>query len=382
MKRYSILQITAGLGFLVLLTISCTSPYAPGRREELQIPGSLSVAMGRESQELGASAAATGGVVTASAEEYEITLQRESSRGPSTPPLVQSMGSLPGEPLLFEDVVPGTWSVTAVGRTADGEVVVEGTRRGIIVESQQTVAVTLVLFHVGSPEAQEPVSEEPAPAEEPVAEQEPAPAEEPVVSDEPEPAPAEEPMAAEEPIPAPTALDGFQSAIGHSAISYAEFIVKDRGHNVGSPPFAEYNVNSWNGYLEKHLEAGDVESNLRITAASPHYGSNAIGYENPYSENEHRSVVLNVLNLGVFNYLRNNDPYRSMIPPAIILTRHANFDHGREDDSYIRDNIDILKGVIVFFKPDNRPNDEVQVYYIREDGSKSDLVPIHEILNP
>jgi spore coat-associated protein N len=175
-------------------------------------------------------------------------------------------------------------------------------------------------------------------------------------------------------------MDVFKAAMARSAINYDEFMSKGNHHNVGSPPYSEYNVNSWNGYLEKQLEAGNVESNQRITIASPQYGNNTIGYVNPFSENETRGSVINLLNLGVFNYFRNNNPYKTMIPAAIIITRHSYFEHGRADDTFIRNNLDVLAGSIVFYKADNSPNDQVQIYYINMDGTKSDLVPISEIL--
>ncbi len=177
-----------------------------------------------------------------------------------------------------------------------------------------------------------------------------------------------------------TIMDIFKKAMKGSAIKYEDFMSKDPIHNVGTPPYAEYNVNSWNGYLEKLLEAGDVESNLRLTNTSPHYGKNTIGYVNPFSENAHKQAVVNLLNRGIFNYLRNNNPYKTMIPLAMIITRDNYFDHSRADDSFIRSNLDILTGTMVLYKPDNRPNDQVQVYFIKEDGSKSELVPIAEIL--
>lgn len=43
-------------------------------------------------------------------------------------------------------------------------------------------------------------------------------------------------------------------------------------------------------------------------------------------------------------------------------------------------NLDVLKGTVVLYKPDNSPNDQVQVYYVKEGGSKSDLVPIADFL--
>ena len=178
-----------------------------------------------------------------------------------------------------------------------------------------------------------------------------------------------------------TIMEIFIEAMKGSAIEYEDFMSKDPIHNVGTPPYTEYNVNSWNGYLEKLLEAGDVESNLRLTNTSPHYGKNTIGYENPFSENAHKKAVVNLLNRGIFNYLRNNNPYKTMIPLAMIITRDNYYDHSRADDSFIRNNLDVLSGTMVLYKPDNRPNDQVQVYFIKEDGSKSELVPIAEILS-
>lgn len=176
--------------------------------------------------------------------------------------------------------------------------------------------------------------------------------------------------------------DVFKAAMATSGITYSDFLTKDRSFNVGSPPYTEYNVNSWNGYLEKLLEAGDVSSNVRLDEQSPQYGNNALNYLNPFSENEYRGVVLNVLNRGVFNYLRNNDPYRSMIPPAIILTRDHEFEHSRANSPFIQDNLDMFKGAMIFYKDNSWTNDRVQVYYFQADGSKSDLIPIADILNP
>jgi predicted ribosomally synthesized peptide with SipW-like signal peptide len=173
----------------------------------------------------------------------------------------------------------------------------------------------------------------------------------------------------------------FIQAMTASGVTYEEFLSKSNRHDVGAPPYREYYVDSWNGYLEKILEAGDSASNLRITTESPNYGKNSIGYENPFNETDHRGLVVNMQNRGVINYLRNTNPYKTMLPSAIILTRESVFDHGRADDSFILNNLDALKGTVIFYKSDSSTNDHVQVYFIQEDGSKSELVPISDILS-
>lgn len=175
-------------------------------------------------------------------------------------------------------------------------------------------------------------------------------------------------------------MQAFTQAMSGSAVKYDDFLSKSKQHHVGSPPYAEYYVDSWNGYLEKLLEAGDTESNLRIPETAPGYGNNTLGYQNPFSENEHKGLVVNLHNFGVINYLRHRHPYNRMLPTAIILTNESVFDHGRTNDSLIRNNLDVLKGTVVFYKPDHSANDQVQVYSINADGSKSALVPISEIL--
>jgi hypothetical protein len=161
---------------------------------------------------------------------------------------------------------------------------------------------------------------------------------------------------------------------------YNEYISKNSLFNIGVPPYNEYNSNSWNGYLEKLFEAGNISSDLRVTPRSPNYGRNTIGIKNSLSENDNNEIVINLMHLGVFDYLRKNTPYNRMMPIAILITNRQEFDYYLEDTTYINNNLDVLKGALVIYKDDRVNNEDTQVYYILEDGNKSKIMNISELL--
>jgi prepilin-type N-terminal cleavage/methylation domain-containing protein len=160
----------------------------------------------------------------------------------------------------------------------------------------------------------------------------------------------------------------FKSAITGSALKYSDFLTKSTRH---SGMQSTYDPSSWNGYLEKLLEAGDVVSNERLLEYD---GTNTIGYGNPHSDSEN---IVNLPNLGYLATLKTR--HGDLMPSAVLITNHSNFNHTSDSD-FILSNSEILKGTIVFYKADGVSNDQTQVYYINEDGTKSQLMPIGEIL--
>jgi len=161
---------------------------------------------------------------------------------------------------------------------------------------------------------------------------------------------------------------GFTDALAGSAITYTDFLTKSSNWSVNG---SNYTPNNWNGYLEKLLETGDVASNSRPPDPAPgSQGSNTIGYQNPYGNNN--QLVANVDNWN--NWWKSNYPN-----PAIIITRDSRFAHA-SSDPFVQNNVDNLRGSMIFYKDNSAPNSETQVYYVREDGSRSALVPLEEVL--
>ena len=64
--------------------------------------------------------------------------------------ILESAGDAPPASATFENVAAGRWTVSATGRAADGAIVIEGSRRSIVVEANATIDVSLVLFRIGS----------------------------------------------------------------------------------------------------------------------------------------------------------------------------------------------------------------------------------------
>jgi len=157
----------------------------------------------------------------------------------------------------------------------------------------------------------------------------------------------------------------FKSAFLRSELKYSEFISTSSNFGFNA---TKYTPDSWNGYIEKLLESGNLDSNKRVTSNE---GSNQIDYTNPISN---KKAIINYHN---FNTIISN--YSEDIPPAILITRQNDFAYDSQS-TYIKDNLESLKGTMVFYKKNNIPNEETQVYFINEDGSLSDLIPIDEIL--
>jgi len=163
----------------------------------------------------------------------------------------------------------------------------------------------------------------------------------------------------------------FISKIVASPITYSTYLTKGTTWNPQQGNWTQYNPNSWNGYLEKILERGDVADNTRY----PEYeGTNTIGYENPYSGKA------TVVNFNDWRTIQNN--YPTKIPPAILITNQAEFDP-TSTSTFLTSNASFLKGTMVIYKnrTSSTPNDQTVVYYVLEDGSKSEIRPISEILS-
>ena len=160
----------------------------------------------------------------------------------------------------------------------------------------------------------------------------------------------------------------FKDSVQTSSILYSTFLEKSPTFNYGGG--TQYNPNSWNGYLEKLLEVGDVASNIK---SSKNDGTNTIDYYNPYSG------IGSVIDF--YNWEKIKSYYPSYIPPAIFITNISNFDYYASDHTYIQDNLNTLKGTMIFYKANSQDNSETQVYYIKEDGSLSDLTSVAEVLD-
>lgn len=157
----------------------------------------------------------------------------------------------------------------------------------------------------------------------------------------------------------------FKDAINDSPLTYSDFLGKFKNYASYN---SNYQPNYWNGYLEKILETGDVESNSRVVANE---GTNTIGYKNPFSKKA------TVVNYSSWESVKNIELVKN---PGIFITKDSNFNHSALNHTYIQNNINTLKGTMVFYKEDSKDNSETQVYYIKEDGTLSDLIPIDEVL--
>lgn len=165
---------------------------------------------------------------------------------------------------------------------------------------------------------------------------------------------------------ADSAMTGFMALLANSGIDLSTFLGKNKHFSCGSN---KYKPNSWSGYLEKLFEAGDVESNDRI---SDNEGTNTMGYQNPFSDKE------TIVNFDDWDYFI--DHYPDYVPPAVFITDNSNFDYNASNHNYITSNVDNLKGAMVFYKDDSSANSEVQVYYINEDGNLSALYSIDDVI--
>jgi prepilin-type N-terminal cleavage/methylation domain-containing protein len=162
-------------------------------------------------------------------------------------------------------------------------------------------------------------------------------------------------------------MTGFIDLMTNSGISLSAFLSKSSTFKFSS---SKYSPDSWNGYLEKLLETGDVESNNRV---SENEGSNTLNYQNPISGKE---TIIDFTN---WNSIKNT--CSDYIPPAIFITNSNSFDYTASNHDYITDNIDTLKGTMVFYKDNASANEDVQIYYINEDGSLSDLYSIEDVIS-
>lgn len=166
---------------------------------------------------------------------------------------------------------------------------------------------------------------------------------------------------------ADSVLTGFAALLADSGIDLTTFLGKNTHFSCGG---SKYKPNSWSGYIEKLLEAGDVASNNRISANE---GSNTIGYQNPFSDQE------TIINYGDWDFIKKK--YPDYVPPAVFITNNSDFNYNASNHDYINNNIDSLKGAMIFYKDDSSANSDVQVYYINEDGSFSDLYAIGDVID-
>jgi type IV pilus assembly protein PilA len=163
-------------------------------------------------------------------------------------------------------------------------------------------------------------------------------------------------------------IENFTAHIAESSIQYDTFLATSTTWGSLSNL---YKPNTWNGYLEKLLERGDVESNVRRDEDSGH---NTIDYQNPYSEKE------TVVNYNDWTWFQNR--YEAYIPPAILITNEDDFAPD-STSSMLSDNAEYLKGTMVIYKSKTGDvaNEQAVVYYILEDGSKSDSYSVSDVLD-
>ncbi len=167
-----------------------------------------------------------------------------------------------------------------------------------------------------------------------------------------------------------TILQSLKSALTNSGLHYAVFLAKGTAWTFGSS--GSYDPSSWSGYLEKWIEKG-AGDNVRLLEGDAGYGQNAIGFSN------YIGGKLSIMNWKRWDNLKNSAAYEPYMPFAIMITNDSSFAY-QQNNSYIRNNLAKLKGAMVIYKADSMANSETQVYYIKEDGSLSDLVLIADVL--
>ena len=170
-----------------------------------------------------------------------------------------------------------------------------------------------------------------------------------------------------------TIIETFKAAMSSGPLDFENYLGKDTKFKWGSG--SKYSPDSWNGYLEKLLEAGDVESDRRDHSKE---GSNTIGYINSFSTSEKKGTVLNLPNKGTLNSLYHSSP--DYLPPAIMLTKESELAYD-SSDPYLTENLEKLKGTMILYKSDQMSNKDVQIYYVMEDGSKSELFYLTDIFD-
>lgn len=159
----------------------------------------------------------------------------------------------------------------------------------------------------------------------------------------------------------------LKDSLTTSSITYTDFIGKNKLY--GSYDSSRYRDDYWNGYLEMLLEKGDTGDNTRVQPGDPQYGNNTIGYVNPVNGNK------TVVNYNDLNWA----PVGPYIPPAIFITSNPAFSYSNIG-SYIATSGERVKGTMIFYKDNTTENQAMQIFYVREDGSLSSLVPISTVL--
>ncbi|WP_051280174.1 type II secretion system protein [Anaerovorax odorimutans] len=152
----------------------------------------------------------------------------------------------------------------------------------------------------------------------------------------------------------------------NSILSSEDLLSKDITWKFGSS--SNYDTASWSGYLEKILEKGEGD-NKRI---SENDGKNTINYYNPLSKKT------SIFNWNNWDSIKNSSDYKKYLPPAIIITNYKNLE---PNNSYIKENIDTLKGAIVIYKDDLDSIDKGVIYNIKEDGSVTAPKKLIDVIN-
>lgn len=157
----------------------------------------------------------------------------------------------------------------------------------------------------------------------------------------------------------------LEEALENSKITSLEFNSKDENYSEFN--YSVYLEDSWNGFIEKLLEKGEGDSS-RLHLGDNGYGENTIGYVNPVNNNQ---SIVNYNSLdweGIGNH----------IPPAILITSNVGDFSYDNISSYKAPNK--VKGTMIFCKSDETTNEDIEIFYVKDDGTLSDLINIGEVL--
>lgn len=164
-------------------------------------------------------------------------------------------------------------------------------------------------------------------------------------------------------------LSEVESAILSSSMDLNAYL--ETRDSWGSFNSKKYKTDYWNGYLEYILEKGSG-STERLNAGDEGFGDNTLGLVNPVNGNT------GVINYNNYQGLWHNS-YAEYIPPAILITN--DYDYTSETaQTFILDNLDKFAGTLIFNKANATSNEDVQIYYVKEDGTFSELLSVDELL--
>lgn len=152
--KVSMVFATAASAAIVLfLAAGCSSPYGSelSRTAEKVVSDGGSIAISLADEE-SRSQVETSRVSSVSIDDasiiYSITLHKEEAPEDAAPEKAEDIDGLPPEPVVFENLDAGSWTVHVEGRDAAGNVVLEGRRSGITVEEGSAVQVYIVLVQL------------------------------------------------------------------------------------------------------------------------------------------------------------------------------------------------------------------------------------------